>query len=113
MGKICQPLNVTEGIVLENDMIKSTQMQEGLKEFQSAIHLGSNSFELGKAGRGWWGGFMKQHGHRLVTKKGGRFACDWSDWTMLANIQQMYDVIYDKMASADIATKIQIPVFTD
>ena len=51
MGKIRQPLNVTEGITLVNDMIEGTQMQEALKEFQSVRRLGSNLFELGKAGR--------------------------------------------------------------
>ena len=114
MGKICQPLNVTEGIALVNDMIvEGTQMQEALKEFQSTRRLSSDLFELGKAGRGWWNGFMKRHGHRLVTKKGERFACDRSYWTTLANIQQMYDVIYDAMVDASIAMKIQVPVFTD
>ena len=83
MGKIRQPLNVAEGIALVNDMIKGTKMQEALKEFQSARRLGSDLFELGKAGRGWWNGFMKRHGHRLVTKKGERFACDRSYWTTL------------------------------
>ena len=87
MGKIRQPLNLTEGIALMNDMIKDTQMQEALKGFQPARHLGSNLFKFGEAGRGWWRGFMKRHGHRLVTKKGKRCACDRSDWTTLANIQ--------------------------
>ncbi len=54
---------------------------------------------------------MHKNGHRIVTQQGGKFAFDWSNWTTLDNISQMYFVFYDVMVDANIAEKIDESVF--
>ena len=48
-----------------------------------------------------------------MTKRGERFALNRHDWTMLANIKQMYDVIYNEMVDANIAIELVTHTFTD
>jgi hypothetical protein len=113
MGKIRQPLNVSEGIALMNDMIVGTTFEEELICFQEERQLGDESFQRGTVTTGWWRGFKSRYRHRLTTKRGERFACNRADWTKLRNIVQMYDVIYDELVDAGVAIKLDSPVFTD
>ena len=48
-----------------------------------------------------------------MTRRGEKFACVRGEWTKLSNITQMFDVIYDEMVAARIASKRAVPVFTD
>ncbi len=54
---------------------------------------------------------MGRNGHRIVTQRGEKFACDRSDWTTLGNISQMNDITYDEMFDANIAEKMEEPFF--
>ena len=56
---------------------------------------------------------MRRNHHRLVTKRGERFACNRAQWTTVRNIKQMYDVIYDELVDAGIAIYREKHVFTD
>jgi len=56
---------------------------------------------------------QKRHADKIVTKKGERFASCRADWTKKLNIAQMYDVIYDVMVKACIASKWPVSVYTD
>jgi len=89
MGKIRQPLNVTEGIVLMNDIIAGTNFKEELQRFQEERKLGDEIFQYGTVMKGWWSGFKSRYRHRLVKRRGEKFACNRSDWTKLPNIVQM------------------------
>jgi hypothetical protein len=60
----------------------------------------------GTLGPGYWAGFMKRHGHLLVTKRGEKYAIDRTEWSKQVYIKQMYDVIYDEMADAGVATRL-------
>ena len=113
MGKIRQPLNVTEGILLMNDLIMNTTYQDRLQDFHVCCKLGSDNFQVGTVTKGWWYGFKSRNRHRIVTRRGERFACNRADWTKLKNIEQMYDVIYDEMVDARVARVLEYPVFTD
>ena len=113
MGKIRQPLNVKETIQVANDLIKKTDHQAELVEFQKARHLGTELFKHGSLTKNWWLGFMRRHGHKIVTNRGERFACNRAEWTTLPNIKQMYDVLYDEFVDARIAVTLDEPVFTD
>mmetsp|Transcript_31728 Transcript_31728/g.67253 ORF Transcript_31728/g.67253 Transcript_31728/m.67253 type:complete len:115 (+) Transcript_31728:309-653(+) len=107
MGKIRQPLSVKEGIELMNSLIVGTNMQKNVVNFQMERNLCSD--EYGRVGKGWWRGFLRRNGHRIVTQRGEKFAVHRSDWTTFDNIKQMYDVIYDEMVDAKIAEKIDSP----
>jgi hypothetical protein len=62
---------------------------------------------LGKVGTGWWNGFIRRHGHRLVvTKRVERFATDRANWSKKSYISQMNDEIYDNMVEAHIARRL-------
>jgi len=74
MGKICQPLNVSEGVALMNDIIPGTQFEEDLRRFQEEHQLGDKMFQRGTVTKGWWRGFNSRYRHRLVTRCGERFA---------------------------------------
>jgi len=113
MGKICQPLNVTEDVALMNNLIDGTPFQEALAKFQKTGKLGNESFEFGRVLKGWWRGFSKQNAHRIVTKRGEKFATNRADWTKMKNIRQMYDVIYDELVEAGVALNLDNPMFTD
>ncbi len=109
MGKIRQPLSVKEGIELMNSLIVGINIQKNVVNFQMGRNLCSD--EYGRVGKGWWRGFLRRNGHRIVTQQGEKFAVHQTDWTTFDNIKQMYDVIYDKMVDAKIAAKIDSPVF--
>ena len=113
MGKVRQPVNVTEAIVLANDLIKKTEHQDAVVEFQKARHLGSPEFEHDTLTKNWWKGFLRRHGHLIVTKRGERFAYNRSEWTNYRNIKQMYDIVYDEFVDARIAMQLEEPIWTD
>ena len=105
LGKIRQPLDCGEAVKLANDLIKGTEIREQLIEFQTSRKLGGEDFTYRTLSNGWWDGFLRRHGHKIVTKHGERFACLRSDWTTLPSIRQMYDVIYDELEEAGIAVR--------
>ncbi len=77
MGKIHQPLNCTEAIDLMNTIIKGTGIQQALANFQRSRSLGNDEFQHGRVTKGWWKGFLKRHGHEIVTKRGKKIALNW------------------------------------
>lgn len=113
MSRIRQPLDCMEAMHLMNSLLEGTETQARLIEFQKSRKLGNENFVPGKVGPGWWSGFLKRHGHKIVTKKGERFALNRSQWTTYPNIEQMYDVIYEEMLDAKVAIRRLEKVFTD
>ena len=47
MDKVRQPVNVGEALDLTNDLIKKTEHQDAVAEFQKSTHLGNLEFEHG------------------------------------------------------------------
>ncbi len=107
MGTICQPLAAWEGIKMMNNLMEGTELRRKIEEFQRARKLGSKALVFGKVGRGWWRGFLQRNGHHIVRKWGERFAMDRSKWITLANIDQMYDIIYNEMVEAKIVKRLE------
>jgi hypothetical protein len=68
MGKIRQPLSVCETIDLANSIIDNSEHQRSLDKFKAKRYANIPLENLGKVGTGWWNGFIRRHGHRLVTK---------------------------------------------
>ena len=89
MGMTRQPLTVNEGIQLMNSLIKETNLQNDVINFQQTWKLGNDGFKYGKVGKGWWQHFLMRNGNKIVTKMGEKYAADRSDWTILKNIEQM------------------------
>lgn len=113
MGKIRQPLCVTESIDLANSLIKGSEIQQVLIDFQLK-HNPDLPFErCGKVDYGWWIGFSRRHVDKLVTKRGKKFESNRADWSKEVYIKQMYDVIYDNMVEAGVARTLEHPVFMD
>jgi len=73
MGKIRQPLNVTERVALMNNLIDGTPFQEALAKFQETRKLGNESFEFGRVTKGWWGVLKAKHAQNH--DKTGREVC--------------------------------------
>ena len=65
--------------------------------------------KLGRAG----GNFLKRHRDKIVTKRGEKFAVDRSNWMILSNIEQMYNIVYDEMVAAGVAERLESPVYCD
>jgi hypothetical protein len=84
-----------------------------LEKFKAKRYANIPLEGLGKVGTGWWNGFIRRHGHRLVTKRGERFATDRANWSKKSYISQMYDVIYDNMVEAHIAIRLPRPISMD
>jgi hypothetical protein len=83
MGNARQPLKPSEGLQLMNSLIQDRQLQRELIAFKKARRgMGQgNKFpeRLGEVGKGYWKGFMRRHGHWLVTKRGESFASSRND----------------------------------
>mmetsp|Transcript_25506 Transcript_25506/g.46120 ORF Transcript_25506/g.46120 Transcript_25506/m.46120 type:complete len:152 (-) Transcript_25506:1151-1606(-) len=103
MGKIRMSLTGPQAANVFNNLIRGTHLQELLFKFQRVRH--PESMSLGSCGLTWWKGFKKRHADKIVTKRGERFASCRADWTKKLNLAQMYDVIYDVMLEARIASK--------
>jgi hypothetical protein len=106
MGKIRQPLTVGETIDLANSLIEGKEQQQKLVLWKMRSNPDLPLEAMGRIGYGWFQGFKKRHGSRLVTKRGERFATDRADWSKYTYIKQMYDVIYDNMVESGIAEEI-------
>ena len=110
--KIHQPLNAKEAVSCMNDLIQGTDAQKELIAFQKTRKIGKEDFEYGVVTNGWWKGFLKRHGHEIVTKQGEKFALNRAEWTTLPNIEQMNDVIYGEFVDAKVAVYCELH-FTD
>ena len=113
LGEVRQPISVKEALKLMNDLIDGTPTADEVAAFQKKRKLGTDSFKYGTVTTGFWAGFLRRNGHRIVSKRGAKFACNRADWTTKDNIAQMYDIIYDAMVDARVAEKLDAPIFLD
>jgi hypothetical protein len=113
MGKIRQPLTVSETVDLANSLIKGSEHQEKLIRWKQIRNPEQPLSTMGSVGYGWFQGFKRRHGDKLVTKRGERFAVDCADWSKHIYMKQMYDVIYNNMVEAGIAMSLVEPICTD
>lgn len=82
MGRIRCPITVKGSINLMNSLIKGTEGQKRYIEFQKK-HCGMTDENpaLGRVGVSYFRLFCTRHKHRLVTRRGERFACYRDDWS--------------------------------
>ena len=74
-----QLLIVYKGIQLINSLIKETNLQYDVIKFLQIQNFGNIGFKFGKVGKGWWQGFLKRNGEKIVTKMGKKFVSDRLD----------------------------------
>jgi len=99
MCRCRQPLTTSEGLVLVNSLIKGTKYETMVSEFQTKNCGGTikNTTTKGEVGESYWSAFMKRNQHRIVNKRGEKFASSRADWSTYENFEKMYDHIYDEM----------------
>eukprot|EP00978_Attheya_sp_CCMP212_P006142 scaffold13838_cov51-Attheya_sp.AAC.1 len=123
MAKIRQPLSCANGLCLANSVIKGTETEKKVREWQEhnikACKMKKGNLDdddddvPGLLKTGYWKGFMNRNKHRLVSKKSQKYALDRKDWSTYNNINQMYDDIYDEMTEAGVAVELETPKWVD
>ena len=102
MARIRRCLTTTESIALANDLISGTELETKIIEWKKTrMEYDPASPVLGKK---YWLLFKKRWSHKLVTKRGQKFAMDRSNSLTYANVKQMYDQVYNCMVDAGVAS---------
>ena len=114
-GLMNQPLTVSEGLQLCNSLIKKgSSIERDVISFQQKrgqfTLTGSRTKNPGcLLGAGYWYGFRKRNKHKLVSKRGVQFGHNRSEWCKYDNFQNMYQLVYEAMEHAGVATKLAEP----
>ena len=104
MAEIRRCLTASEAIALGNSMIKGTETERKIIQWKKARNeFNENSPVLG---RKWWQLFRKRWEHKLVTKRGQKFALDRSNSLTYSNVKKMYDDVYSCMVECGVATNL-------
>ena len=53
--------------------------------------------------------FLERYDNKIVTKRGEKNTLSRSEWTIIANIKQRYDIIYNEMVDTGLAIKNSVP----
>ena len=114
-----QPITASEGLMLANSLIEGTELEDRVKAYYRERKFFDNEdkYCAKKDGeeqksilrQGYWCGFMRRHGHRIVTKKGRKFTKDRSAWCHYSNFVKMYNLVYKAMESAGVAIRLDKP----
>ena len=109
MARIRRCLTTSESLDLANDLIRDTPVEQQITEWKRSINLKVNENEP-VLGRKYWSLFKKRWGHKLVSKRGQKFAMDRNNSLTYSNMKQMYDDVYDSMVDAGVAIKLDQPL---
>ena len=106
MAEIRRCLSTSEAIALANDLISGTPTESRIIEWKKQ----RNEYreESPVLGSKWWQLFKKRWSHRLVTKRGQKFAMDRSCALTYSNVRKMYDDVYKCMVDAGVARKLDV-----
>jgi len=115
MSHCCQPLTTSKSLVLVNSLIQGTKYQSIVAEFQSKYCAGmmKATTKKGEARAHFWQNFMQQNSHRIVNKRGEKFAPSCTDWSTYENFVAMYDHIYKEMHAAGLTKEYKSPVMVN
>ena len=107
MASIRRCLSSSECIALANDLIAGTELESTIIQWKKRrTEYFEGSPVLGKK---YWALFKKRWAHKLVTKRGQKFAMDRSNALTFANVKKMYDEVYKCMADAGVARLLNEP----
>ena len=106
MAEIRRCLSTSEALALGNDLIRGTPTESKIIEWKKQ----RNEYRDGSPvlGSKWWQLFKRRWSHRLVTKRGQKFAMDRSCALTYANVRKMYDDVYQCMVEAGVAKKLDV-----
>jgi hypothetical protein len=123
LGRARQPLKCKNFIPLVNSILKGTLTEKQVCEFKERYSHGagggkehetnSNANLSAELGIGYYYGFLKRNGHKLVSRHGEKFAANRSDWSTYQNFARMYDGVYDEMVAAGVAKHLDEKVWMD
>ena len=109
MAKIRRCMTVSETLGLANDLIKNTPLEKKILEWKkNTLHLDVKKGEP-VLGRKYWALFKKRWEHKLVSKRGQKFAMDRNNALTYSNVCQMYEDVYESMVDAGVAIKLKEP----
>ena len=108
MSCIRQCLSPSDGLSLANSMIKGTEIEKEVFAWKEKFCAPAPEL-----GRGYWAGFKKRDEHLLVSVRGQKYALDRNNWTTYANFALMYLHIGEEMEEAQVAVKLDDPVWMD
>jgi len=107
MASIRRCLSTSECISLANDLIAGTELESRIIEWKkNRMEYSDGSPVLGKK---YWVLFRRRWAHKLVTKRGQKFAMDQSNALTYSNVKKMYDEVYDCMVDAGVAQCFEQP----
>ena len=107
------PLFPSESITLINSLIKGTDLQKKLIDFQKNYCSITKGENLGKVSRGYFTNFLERN-KNVIKSSTPRGIEDCRDkWCNYYNMSLMYNRVYNGMVSAGVAKKLDIPVFYD
>jgi hypothetical protein len=113
LGRARQPMKCKNFIPLVNSIIKGTLTEKEVIEFKARYSHGDKKSESAELGKGYYNGFLKRNGHRLVSKRGEKFAANRAEWSTYENFVKMYDGVYDEMVDSGVAERLPSPVWMD
>ena len=87
MAEIRRCLTISEALALGNDLIAGTQTEKNIIEWKKSRNEYNKDLPL--LGRKWWRLFKNRWNHRLVTKRGQKFALDRSNTLTYSNVKNV------------------------
>jgi hypothetical protein len=113
LGCARQPLKCKNFITMVNSVLKGTFTKKEVIAFKARYSHGDKNAEAAELGKGYYYGFLKRNGQKLVSKRGEKFAANRADWSTYNNFATMYDGISDKMVAAGAAEHLDEKVWMD
>ena len=113
MSKLKRSLTVSEALLLINELISGTTIQQQLIEWKRYHKIyQKNPDDMGKVGKMWWYSFLKQNSLLIKSKSGKKYALDRSNFTTYLNFKDMYDHIEDILVhDSKVATWYDTPKY--
>ncbi len=106
MAQARRCLGATECLTLANDLIKGTQLEKEIIERKRRRNewTDDNSPVLGKK---YWKLFTRRWKHKLVSRRGQKFAIERNNSLTYHNIKKMYNDVYVALVESGNATKLE------
>ena len=111
MGRIRRCLTPTQCLHLAKDLIKGIEIEKKVVAFKKKLFR--KDYEDSDLGMRYWHGFKKRWGHKIIMKRGQKFALDRASSTTFANMSKMYDDVYEALVECKVAEVLDPPMFMD
>ena len=104
MAQARRCMGVTECLGLANNLIKGTALEQEIIERKRRRNIltDNNSPALGKK---YWKLFTKRWKHKLVSRRGQKFAIERNNSLTYHNVRKMYNDVYAALVESGNATR--------